>query len=110
VKLLFDQNLAPSLAQRLEELFPGSSHVRLVGLERAADSEIWEYARSRAFVIVTKDWDFHQLSFLHGAPPQVVWIRKGNCSVEDIEQILRSNAQNIMEFERDEEATLLALS
>ena len=110
MKLLFDENLAPGLAHRLRESFPGSSHVRLIGLERAADSEIWEYARAEGFVIVTKDWDFHQLSFLYGAPPRVIWIRRGNCTVADTEQILRSNIESILNFERDDEATLLALS
>ncbi|MBI3980262.1 MAG: DUF5615 family PIN-like protein [Chloroflexi bacterium] len=37
MKLLVDQNLSPHLVRRLADLFPGSSHVSLVGLERASD-------------------------------------------------------------------------
>lgn len=37
VKLLFDQNLSHTLVVRLADLFPGSIHVRDVGLQAAAD-------------------------------------------------------------------------
>ena len=34
MKLLFDQNLSPSLVQRLTELYPQSNHLYLMGLDR----------------------------------------------------------------------------
>ena len=37
-RLLLDQNLAPVLARRLAELYPGSAHVREFGLQAADDS------------------------------------------------------------------------
>jgi predicted nuclease of predicted toxin-antitoxin system len=55
MKLLFDQNLAPKLVKRLEDLFPGSSHVFLVGLDRKDDRSARKYAEDHEFVIVTKD-------------------------------------------------------
>ena len=45
MKLLFDQNLSPKLANRLADLFPGSCPVQSVGLDSADDDPIWEYAR-----------------------------------------------------------------
>jgi predicted nuclease of predicted toxin-antitoxin system len=36
VKLLLDQNLSPRLLQELLALYTGSTHVRDIGLERAA--------------------------------------------------------------------------
>ena len=39
--LLFDQNLAPALARRLADLYPGSAHVRDAGLAAADDEAIW---------------------------------------------------------------------
>jgi predicted nuclease of predicted toxin-antitoxin system len=45
MKLLFDQNLSPRLATRLQDLFPDSSHVFNLGLDQADDMEVWEYAR-----------------------------------------------------------------
>ena len=44
VKLLFDQNPAPRLVDELKHLFPGSEHVRAVGLSRADDLVVWEGA------------------------------------------------------------------
>ena len=58
MKLLFDQNLSPQLAARLSDVFPGSLHVRELGLERAPDKEVWRAALERGLVIVTRDSDF----------------------------------------------------
>ena len=41
MKLLFDQNLSPRLVTRLTDIYPGSSHVFLLGLDKAEDSEVW---------------------------------------------------------------------
>ena len=74
MKLLFDHNLSYKLVARLADLFPNSEHVRNVNLHEADDRPVWEYARAHGFAIVSKDEDFHQLSFLYGAPPKVVWV------------------------------------
>jgi predicted nuclease of predicted toxin-antitoxin system len=109
LKLLFDENLAPRLAVTLADLFPGSTHVRDIGLAKAQDREIWIHARDAGFAIVSKDNDFQQMSFLYGAPPKVIWIRRGNCSVGELADILRTNAAQIQEFEEDEESSYLVL-
>jgi predicted nuclease of predicted toxin-antitoxin system len=85
VKLLFDQNLSHNLVALLSDVFPGSAHVRAVGLGQGTDAEVWAHAREHDFVLVSKDEDFHQMSFLLGPPPQVVWVRLGNCSTRDVE-------------------------
>ena len=84
MKLLFDHNLSYKLVGHLADLFPASEHVRNVNLHEADDRMVWEYARANGFAIVSKDEDFHQLSFLYGAPPKVVWVRLGNCTTTDI--------------------------
>ena len=58
MKLLLDENLSPSLVGLVQREFPGTMHVRDVGLLGASDRRIWEYARSNGFVIVSKDDDF----------------------------------------------------
>lgn len=45
MKLLFDQNVSPRLAERLADLFPGSVHVFSIGLDCAIDDKLWEFAR-----------------------------------------------------------------
>lgn len=48
-------------------------------LERAGDAEIRQYAGDNGDVLVSKDEDFKDLSAVHGAPPQVILLRLGNC-------------------------------
>ena len=110
MKLLFDQNLSHSLVVRLADLFPESLHVRHVGLEAAADQIVWEYAKSKDLIIVSKDADMHQRSFLFGAPPKIVWVRLGNCSTTDVENLLRRHIDTLKTFESDAFAAFLSLS
>ena len=110
MKLLFDQNLSHKLARRLADLFPNSTHVRDVGLKEAEDPVVWEYAKRHNFMIVSKDSDFHQRSFLLGFPPKVVWIRLGNCTTVEVEQVIRKNFESIKVFVEDEEAAFLILA
>ncbi len=80
MRLLFDQNLAPNLVQKLADVFPGSTHVFLIGLDCEDDRIVRKYAGENNFVIVTKDSDYSDLSTRLGYPPKVIWIRRGNCS------------------------------
>jgi len=64
VKLLLDENLPHRLVSTLVAEFPGSSHVSEVGLSSSSDEELWRYASEHGFTIVSKDSDFHQMSFL----------------------------------------------
>jgi predicted nuclease of predicted toxin-antitoxin system len=110
VKLLLDENLSPRLVKALSDCYPGSAHVRDVGLASATDQQVWDYAIEQGFSIVSKDSDFHQRSFLFGAPPKVVWIQRNNCSTADIERMLRAHQSDIEAFLDDKHATFLQLA
>ena len=110
MKLLFDHNLSRHLVRHLKDLYPDSLHVSNVGLERADDQDIWNYAIENGLTIVTKDGDLHQMSFVYGHPPKVVWIQRGNCSTRDIETILRTRYNDVFTFEGNRESSFLALS
>ncbi len=109
MKLLLDQNLSPRLIRDLVDLFPESAHVRELNLQSASDIELWSYAAQHGFVIVSKDADFHQMSFLYGHPPKVVWIRRGNCSTAEIHRIIRERCGELVAFQADPEGAFLAL-
>ena len=109
MKLLFDQNLSHRLVNTLASEFPESTHVRDVGLEKALDGAVWEYAKANGFVIVSKDSDFHQRSFLFGHPPKVVWLRRGKCSTAMIEAMLREHRDDLVKFAESEQGSFLAL-
>lgn len=103
MRLLFDENLSPSLVRRLSDVFPGSAHVHDLGLGSADDQAISAFAREHDYVVVTKDADFRalRLTFGHRAS-RVVWIRSGNGSTNAIEQALRARAQAIDAVAQDE--------
>lgn len=66
--LLFDANLSPALIALLSADYPGSNHVRDVGLRHGSDADIWEHAKSSTMVIVSKDTDFRERAFVDGPP------------------------------------------
>jgi len=101
MKLLFDHNLPPLLVSRLADLFPQSQHVFALGLDRASDLEIRDYARQSDYFIVTKDADFSDLCVMRGFPPNIIWIRRGNCSAKAVENILRRHYKDIEALDTD---------
>ena len=108
MKLLFDENLSPRLAEALIDLYPESAHVHQCGLGSAGDSEIWQYSKDHGFTIVSKDSDFQDRSVLHGHPPKLIWLRAANCSSSEIESLLRVALPTIKQFiEEDEESYLI---
>lgn len=109
MKLLFDQNLSFKICRSLSGLFPGSSQVRLVGLTKATDRELWDYAKDSGFVIVSLDSDFAELAAVFGPPPKVIWLRCGNQSTAYIEALLRSHHEVISAFEQDAVAACLEI-
>ena len=110
MKLLIDENLSPKLVQLLADIFPNSTHVREVGLQAADDPVVWAYARDNSFILLSKDADMHQRSFVFGHPPKVIWVRLGNCSTADVERLLRLYIAEINSFDQDLYASFLSLS
>ncbi|MGB3402338.1 MAG: DUF5615 family PIN-like protein [Microcoleaceae cyanobacterium] len=98
MKLLFDQNLSRKLVTRIADIFPNASHVQFHGLAQKTDTEIWEFAKSNDFCIVTQDADFSERSRLYGSPPKVVWLRCGNAPTNQVETLIRSGQEAIQEL------------
>ncbi|MGQ0542263.1 MAG: DUF5615 family PIN-like protein [Blastocatellia bacterium] len=77
----------------LARLYPESDHVFTAGLDTSSDADVREFAARNDFVIVTKDADFAEMDSLLGAPPSIVWIRRGNCPTNAIEAMLRHHVE-----------------
>lgn len=110
MRLFFDENLSPKLPNRLSDIFPNSLHVRDVEMKATIDPVVWDYAKDNDLMIVSKDADMHDLSLALGNPPKVIWIRLGNCSTSQVENLLRRNFRAIELFYEDEHSSLIALS
>lgn len=78
MKLLLDENLSDRIIHRIVDLYPNTEHVKPLGLTNTDDAVIWEYAKVNGFVIVSKDSDFQQRSFLYGHPPKFIYLCIGN--------------------------------
>lgn len=109
MKLLFDHNLSPRLVSRVADLFPESAHVYPLDMAEAEDIEVWRYAQENGFTIVTRDSDYNDLMQLKGFPPKIVWIRRGNCSTNEVEDILRRHLPDIQALAAAPEAGMLTL-
>ena len=110
MRLLFDENLSPKLVGLVQDEYPGSTHVRDVGLRGAPDRRIWEHARNNGFAIVSKDGDFRQRSLLEGAPPKVIWLQVGNAGTAPIAELLREQAPQLRRFDGEEESAFMIVS
>lgn len=109
MKLLFDQNLSSDdLMERLDDLWPGSCHVRNPSLglidahNKTYDDEILVYARRHGFAVVTTDKGFPKQSRDLGDPPKVIVMPTGNCGIEEVERILRERYGALLRFHNNE--------
>ena len=90
MKLLLDENLSRRLVPALQEMYPGSTQIALLGLEQASDLNIWEFARQGDYVLVTKDDDFRGLANLLGFPPKIILLALGNSTNRKVLETLTS--------------------
>lgn len=98
MKFLIDKNLSFKLKFILTGVFPDTIHADNAGLNDSSDREIWEYARTNNFHILTKDNDFDVMSNMFGCPPKVVHLTCGNRSTLEISNILTTNSEQIQKF------------
>lgn len=64
----------------LSEAGHQAEHAVDIGLGKADDRQIWNFALEFDAIIITKDEDFASRIILNSKGPSIVWIRKGNCT------------------------------
>jgi predicted nuclease of predicted toxin-antitoxin system len=84
MRFLVDAQLPPALARWLAANGHDATHVGNIGMQRASDTAIWNYALREDLAIITKDEDFAQLKALAAAGPTVIWIRVPNTRRRDL--------------------------
>ena len=95
MKLLLDENLSRRLVPGLQARFAGSSQVALLGLERATDAQLCEYAAAHSFVLCSKDDDFHRLVAARRYRPKLVHLALGNAGNDRVLAALLSAAERL---------------
>jgi predicted nuclease of predicted toxin-antitoxin system len=97
------------LVASVNSTFPGSRHIRDFKLTQEDDEPIWQFAGENGFMIVSKDTDFMHRALLRGHPPKVIHLRVGNCSTDQIAQLLHRQSGAIKAFANDPLESLLSL-
>ena len=109
MKLLLDQNLSRRLIGMLAAEYPKTEHVLLIGMAKDGDTDIWDFAATNGYSIVTKDKDFYQRSVAVGHPPKVIHLSMGNCSVKQIAETLLARPGHVRDFLSHETKSYLIL-
>lgn len=108
-KLLFDQNLSYKIIKQIGHIFPKSTHVRLVNLDKSDDLTVWHYAKEHGYHIVSQDTDFNDINTLNGYPPKIIRINTGNTSTQTIIDLLQNKSEIINEFLKNEKIGYLEI-
>lgn len=95
MKLLLDENLSRRMLPALQARFPGSSQVALLGLERASDAAICDYAALHGYVVCSKDADFQRLVIARSYQPRLIHLALGNVANDAILAALLSAADRL---------------
>jgi len=94
-----DAHLSPEIAMWITSSFGVSAiALRDIGLRDAEDPEIFEAAKAKGAIFMTKDSDFVDLVDRLGVPPQIVWLTCGNTSNARLREILSLTLPEALEI------------
>jgi len=96
MKALLDAPVSPSLLDVLREFGHAGVHAAQIGLARATDSELIQFATGEQRIVITADLDFPRLLALSAAHnPGLILFRGGNYSEAEMCDLLRRVLEQI---------------
>jgi predicted nuclease of predicted toxin-antitoxin system len=100
VNFLIDMPLSPHLAAWLEARGHDAVHALHVGLDRAPDERLLQYALEQGRVVITADLDFPRLMALaRAAAPGIILVRGGANTEEEVARRLQRALERVPEAE-----------
>ncbi|HMS65515.1 MAG TPA: DUF5615 family PIN-like protein [Ignavibacteria bacterium] len=109
MKFLFDENISHRILKKLNSEFANSIHCKNINPNPKNDLDIWNYAKSNDFTIVTFDEDFYEWMILKGFPPKIIWLRTGNTTTNNIAEIINKKSLDIKDFHESKEVGIFEL-
>jgi predicted nuclease of predicted toxin-antitoxin system len=102
MRLIIDENISWRLKKLLPqwEILPANEIKYNV---RLTDLEIWRFAKSKSYAILTFDEDFFDLQNLFSYPPKIIWLRTGNVNTKKIASILIDRYDDLIVFLENDE-------
>ena len=89
-------------------MYPGSIHVEELGL-RSKDKEIWDHSLGKGLAVISKDSDFEAIALVKAPPGKAVLVTLGNCTTENVANLLRDEEKRIKVFLASPQETLLVI-
>lgn len=94
-----DAQFSRALAEWLETNFEvAAEHVQHQNLVEATGAAIFDAARAKGAVLLTKDRDFVDLVHRRGVPPRILWLTCGNTANSEVKRILATTLEKALEI------------
>lgn len=90
-KFLVDVNLPYKFKLWHDEQF---QHVKEID-DEWSDSQIWQYAKEKGLIIITKDADFSNRIITSKPPPKVLHLKIGNMKLSEFRQYMLTNWEEL---------------
>ncbi len=97
MNFLVDNQLPEALCRFLNDRGHESVHVLGLNLDEASDAQIWHYAASGTWIVVSKDEDFLHLANQPGDAGKLLWVRIGNCRKQTLLQAFDRQLSQIVQ-------------
>ena len=97
--IIIDAQLSPHLAKWIQDVLAIETYsAKYLGLRDASDKEIFDFAKVRNAIVMTKDEDFVKLQSKLGSPPKIIWITCGNTANERMRKILKDKLPEVIKL------------
>jgi predicted nuclease of predicted toxin-antitoxin system len=96
VKFLVDNQLPGLLCQFLRRSGHDCSHVLDLSMDEKSDGEIWVFAKSQSYIVISKDDDFVHLANRFGDTGRLLWVRIGNCRKQHLIARFEQNIHDVV--------------